>query len=222
VDPFAVLLYHETSIMPATYNSLIRYKTIDTCLYGGRRGYSINELIDECTAALSAATDRSGKVSERTLQNDIRIMRSDILGFNAPISRRSGLYYYDDPEYSIATLSLTDSAIIERIIEILLGLRKNISNPELESLLLQMLPLAGPEFIQKFDLKGTLPQQPDRTISRQNYNYNHINWRLSSHFEDYLEDIFRENDLSNQNAATPESVIIWERILNLLPGSPVI
>jgi hypothetical protein len=202
--------------MPATYHALIRYKTINSCLYGGRRGYSINELIEECTAALSEATDRCGKVSERTLQNDIRIMRSDILGFNAPISRRSGLYYYDDPEYSIARLALTDSGIIERIIKMLLDLRKKITNPELESLLLKMLALAGQDYHQNIDLKNTLLHQPDREMSRQNYNYNHVNWRLSSHFEDYLEDINPENDSYKQDDGQPGSVIIWGRILDLI------
>lgn len=202
--------------MPVTYHSLIRYKAINSCLYGGIRGYSINELIDECIEALSSATDRYGKVSERTLQNDIRIMRSDILGFNAPISLRSGLYYYDDPEYSIARLALTDSGIIERVSKVLLDLRKKVPNPELESLLLQMLPLAGQDFHQNIDLKNTLLHQPDREMPRQNYNYNHVTWRLSGHFEDYLEDINPENDSSKQDDGQPRSVITWGRILDLI------
>ncbi len=212
----AFLLNYETSNMPATYKSLIRYKTINSSLYGGKRGCSINELADKCTAALSASAGSSRRVSERTLQNDIRIMRSDILGFYAPVSRRDGLYYYDDPEFSIATIGLTDPTIIERILKILLNLRKKITKPELESLLLQMLPLTGPEFIKKFDLKGTLPQQPDRTMPRQNYNYYHVNWRLSGHFEDYLEDINPENDSYKQDDGQPGSVITWGRVLDLI------
>jgi len=42
--------------MPANLNALIRYKTINSCLSGGRRRWSIDELRERCSEAL--ASDR--------------------------------------------------------------------------------------------------------------------------------------------------------------------
>jgi len=121
--------------MPATLNALIRYKTINSCLYGGRRKWSIRELIDACSAALADARGRYEPISERTIRDDIRVMRSDILGFNAPITQEKGLYYYSDPQYSIFTLAITDPDLAARILSFLLKLRKEFKHPELESIL---------------------------------------------------------------------------------------
>jgi hypothetical protein len=60
-------------------------KTINTCLYGGKRRYNINELINACSNALDETRGRGIRISERTVRDDLRVMRSDILGFNAPI-----------------------------------------------------------------------------------------------------------------------------------------
>lgn len=206
--------------MPTNLNSLIRYKTINSCLYGGRRRWSIDELIDSCTAALADATGRYKRVSERTIRNDLRIMRSDILGFNAPIIQRGGLYYYDDPRFSIATLALTDSGLIERLIKMLLDLRKNVKHPELERILLQMLPLASPEFIQKIDVKDAMFQSYKCAFIEHRHNYNHVEWRLSSHFEDFLENVNPARELSRMAPTKPEAGISWGHIFELIPGLP--
>ncbi|MBE0655160.1 MAG: hypothetical protein IH594_15270 [Bacteroidales bacterium] len=203
--------------MPANLNALIRYITINSCLYGGRRHWSIDELIDACTASLAEATGRYKRVSERTIRDDIRILRSDILGFNAPIRQKEGLYFYDDHRFSIATLALTDSGLIERLIRMLLDLRRKVKHPELERIILQMLPLASPEFIHKIDIKDVVLLQSESNISEQHYNYNHINWRLSRHFEDSLEDLSPEKDLSINTFSRPDSDITWGRIFSLIP-----
>ena len=121
--------------MPANLNALIRYKTINSCLYGGRREWSIEELIERCSDALAEYRGRYEPISERTIRDDIRVMRSDILGYNAPIEQQKGLYYYSDPGYSIMTISLTDSALIERIIQFLSEIKPEITHPELEIIL---------------------------------------------------------------------------------------
>jgi len=47
-------------------------------------------------------------VSIRTVQADIQIMRSDKLGYNAPIDVYDNKYYrYEDPDYSISESPLT-------------------------------------------------------------------------------------------------------------------
>jgi hypothetical protein len=102
--------------MPANLNALIRYKTINSCLYGGKRRWSITELKEKCSEALAEYRGRYDTISERTIRDDIRVMRSDILGYNAPVEQQKGLYFYTDPGYSIMSLSFTDSELIERII----------------------------------------------------------------------------------------------------------
>ena len=118
--------------MPANLNALIRYKTINSSLYGGKRKWSIPELIERCSAALAEYRGRYDPISERTLRDDIRVMRSDILGYNAPIKQQNGLYYYSDPFYSIMTISLTDSALIDRIIRFLDEIKREVTHPEIE------------------------------------------------------------------------------------------
>jgi len=137
--------------MPANLNALVRYKTINSCLYGGVRRWSIEELIDACSSALGDARGRYGKVSERTIRDDIRVMRSDILGFNAPIMQIKGLYFYDDPKYSILSIGITDPGLIERIIKMLLEIRKDVSHPELEIVLKKLLGMAQENQLKETD-----------------------------------------------------------------------
>ena len=61
-------------------------------------------------------------VCARTVQNDIQIMRSDKLGYNAPIEVYDKIYYrYADPDYSITEMPLTmdDCNLIKRAIALL-------------------------------------------------------------------------------------------------------
>jgi hypothetical protein len=129
--------------MPANLNALIRYKTINSCLYGGRRRWSISELREACSEALTEARGRKKGISVRTLRDDLRIMRSDILGFNAPIEQEKGHYYYSDPEYSILSLKITDAGLANKIFIFLIGLRTKIQHPELENILEQLASLTG-------------------------------------------------------------------------------
>jgi hypothetical protein len=129
--------------MPANLNALIRYKTINCCLRGGRRKWSIGELIDACSEALADSRERYNAVSERTLRDDLRIMRSDIMGFNAPIKQEKGLYFYSDPDYSILSISISDSGLLTDIIKLLQEIKAEVSNPELDSILEKLLNMPG-------------------------------------------------------------------------------
>jgi hypothetical protein len=117
--------------MPANLNALIRYKTINSCLNGGRK-WTIHELVEACSETLADTRGRYERISERTIRDDIRVMRSEILGFSAPIIQKDGLYFYSDPYYSIMTISFTDSGLIDQIIRILTDLRSTNQHPELE------------------------------------------------------------------------------------------
>ena len=106
--------------------ALIRYKTIDDCLCNRRRKWTLEDLIEKTGEALYNAEGISTGVSRRTIQADIQLMRSDKLGYNAPIVIRDRKYYcYEDADYSI-TKAPINSADIEKMKEIV-GLLKQFN-----------------------------------------------------------------------------------------------
>jgi len=121
--------------MPANLNALIRYKTIDRCLSNGHRQWTIQDLIDACSDALGEYRGIYKSVSERTIRDDLRVMRSDMLGFNAPIEFGEGNYYYSDTTYSIFNVRVSDDRLLSRILELLIDIRTEISHPELEKMI---------------------------------------------------------------------------------------
>ena len=105
--------------MPANKNALIRYKTIDKCLRNRYRRWTIEALVDACSDALYDMEGIAKGVSMRTVQGDIQIMRSDKLGYNAPIEVYDNKFYrYADPEYSIIEnpLNAEDYALVEKAV----------------------------------------------------------------------------------------------------------
>ena len=116
--------------MPANKNALIRYKTIDRCLRNRYRRWTIEDLVDACSDALYDMEGISKGISLRTVQGDIQMMRSDKLGYNAPIEVYDQRYYrYADPQYSITDMPLSedDFLLIKRAVD-LLG--KNDGQPQ--------------------------------------------------------------------------------------------
>lgn len=95
--------------MPTNKLALIRYKTIDACLRNRQRKWALDDLIESVSDALYDYEGIDSGVSKRTIQLDIQNMRSDKLGYNAPIVVVDRKYYtYDDPEYSITNNALSD------------------------------------------------------------------------------------------------------------------
>lgn len=95
--------------MPVNRNALIRYKTIDTCLRNRFRRWTLEDLIDACSDALYEYEGIAKGISKRTIQLDIQMMRSEKLGYNAPIVVHEGKYYrYENPDYSITNTPLTE------------------------------------------------------------------------------------------------------------------
>ena len=108
--------------MPANKNALIRYKTIDNCLRNRYRRWTLDDLVEACSDALYDMEGITKGVCARTVQMDIQIMRSDKLGYNAPIEVYDKIYYrYADPDYSITEMPLTldDCKLIKRAITLL-------------------------------------------------------------------------------------------------------
>lgn len=99
--------------MPLNRAQLIRISTIDRCLQRRSREWTIDDLIDACTDALvEFEGGHPNRISRRTFQNDLALMRSDRLGYNAPIRVRDHKYYeYADPDYSITHLPLNEEGL---------------------------------------------------------------------------------------------------------------
>lgn len=95
--------------MPVNRNALIRYTTIDKCLRNQYRKWTLEDLMDACSDALYEFEGIDKGVSRRTIQLDIQNMRSEKLGYNAPIIVMDKKYYtYEDREYSITQLPLSE------------------------------------------------------------------------------------------------------------------
>lgn len=96
--------------MPLHKNALIRYKTIDQCLQNQYRKWTLEDLIEACSEALYEYEGKDTMVSKRTVQLDIQMMRSDKLGYNAPIVVYDRKYYkYEEADYSIKKIPLTEN-----------------------------------------------------------------------------------------------------------------
>lgn len=108
--------------MALNKNALIRYKTIDKCLQNNYRQWTLDDLIDACSDALYEYEGRDVNVSKRTVQLDIQLMRSDKLGYNAPIEVYSKKYYrYADEGFSITNIPITenDMDVLSETVEML-------------------------------------------------------------------------------------------------------
>lgn len=92
--------------------ALIRYKAIDDCLRNRYRKWTLEDLIDKVADVLYNAEGISSGVSKRTIQADIQLMRSDKLGYNAPIEVKDRKYYaYSDPAYSITNAPINEGDV---------------------------------------------------------------------------------------------------------------
>ncbi|GAA3510185.1 WYL domain-containing protein [Aquimarina addita] len=108
--------------MALNKNALIRYKTIDKCLQNNNRQWMLNDLIAACSDALHEYEGRDVNVSKRTVQLDLQMMRSDKLGYNAPIEVYDKKYYrYAEEQYSITDIPVTenDMHVLSETVEIL-------------------------------------------------------------------------------------------------------
>ncbi|MEY4540997.1 MAG: hypothetical protein RLZZ306_2754, partial [Bacteroidota bacterium] len=96
--------------MPTNRNALIRYKTIDTCLKNRFRKWTLEDIIQKVSDTLYEYEGVDKDISKRTIQNDIQMMRSDKLGYFAPIVVLEKKYYtYEDPNYSITNTPISEN-----------------------------------------------------------------------------------------------------------------
>lgn len=90
--------------------ALLRYKTIDECLKNRFRKWTLDDIIEKVADALYEYEGITSGVSKRTIQADIQVMRSDSLGYNAPIVVTDKKFYsYEDAAYSITKSPINDA-----------------------------------------------------------------------------------------------------------------
>lgn len=98
--------------MAQNKNALIRYRTLDKCLQNRYRQWTLEDLMDAVSDALYEYEGKQNPVSKRTVQLDIQMMRSEKLGYNAPIMVYDKKYYkYEDEEFTITDIPLTETDI---------------------------------------------------------------------------------------------------------------
>ncbi len=108
--------------MPVNKLALIRYKTIDNCLQNTMRKWTLEDLVDACSDALHEYEGIARGISKRAIQLDLQNMRSEKLGYNAPIIVTDKKYYsYEDKKYSITNVPITrqDLGILNEVLDIL-------------------------------------------------------------------------------------------------------
>ncbi|WDF54355.1 helix-turn-helix transcriptional regulator [Mucilaginibacter sp. KACC 22063] len=104
--------------MPVNRNALIRYRTIDQCLQNRRRKWTLDDLIEACSDAIYEYQGIDTGISRRTVQADIEMMRSNKLGYEAPIIVVDKKYYtYADKDYSITNspISAQDMQVLGEV-----------------------------------------------------------------------------------------------------------
>jgi len=130
--------------MATNNHALIRYRTLDRCLKSKNKDYALQDLINECSNAVTEYVEfKTNKpqelisVSRRSIMYDLKYMKDDRIGFGAPIvyDKTDG-YYYEDENFEIFKTKLSGSDI-DKLNEALLVL-KDLSGDsqyhELESL----------------------------------------------------------------------------------------
>lgn len=138
--------------MATNKNALIRYKTIDRCLQNRQKKWTLDLLIEACSDALYEYEGKDTNVSKRAIQLDIQLMRSDKLGYNAPIIVYEKKYYkYEDESYSITNIPITetDMNIIMESVEMLKQFK---------------------DFSLFSDLNGVMQKLEDKVYSEKNNN----------------------------------------------------
>ncbi|WP_299826005.1 WYL domain-containing protein [uncultured Pontibacter sp.] len=92
----------------ANKNKLVRLKVLDRCFRNKFRRYTLDDLMEECSEALEEYEGVYKGISKRSVQEDIKDMRSGKFGYEAPIVCEEGYYFYSDRNFSITNTPLTE------------------------------------------------------------------------------------------------------------------
>lgn len=120
--------------MPVGKNAGYRYRIIDQALSNKHKRWIYTDLIEHVSEKLAEEYDIEKGISKRQFDYDLMIMRKDPPeGYGAPIIRKFGEIYYEDPDFSINNNPLNDTDI-ENLKEVLRLIRPFQSLPQLMEL----------------------------------------------------------------------------------------
>lgn len=109
---YFVLFVKKKKQMPKNKLASFRYRVINNCLKNTARSWTRTDLTDEIDNQLFDSFGIDKGISKRTFHYDIDIMRSlPPRGFDAPIVVKNGCYQYEDLQYSIDSIPLSNMDI---------------------------------------------------------------------------------------------------------------
>ncbi len=202
--------------MPVNLNALIRYKTIDECLSNTNLKCTIDVLINKCSEKIIENQGTESGVSERSIRNDIRVLRSDILGFNAPIQCKNGIYSYSEPNFSIYGRPLNEKELLIEIQDLLVEnfdlLKKE--NKNLNELLLSLSKITE----VKIPIKCYPSSSGNNIFSKKILDYTSEKDGFKEELKAYIINLNSpvQNSLENIFSIKETELFNWEFILKVL------
>ena len=193
--------------MPANLNALIRYRTIDKCLSNPYRKWTIEDLMEACSKALEESRGIYTGISERTIREDIRVMRSDILGFNAPIVQKSGNYSYEERDYSIFNVTIQETDLLSRVFNFMLDIQSDIQHPDMKDIINRITRAIS---VQKEQEELKKPSPKKDILSKELKSF-----RVESPDQDLFPDEAEIPGLQ-ESQVMESTAFTWANILNLI------
>ena len=140
-----------------------------------KRKWTLDDLIDKVSEVLYEYEGILQPISKRTIQLDLQTMRSDKLGYNAPIIVKDKKYYmYEDAGYTITNIPLTDQDL-DKLCETI-------------------------EFLKQFngfshfrELSGLVQKLEDHIVSAQRKQQPIIDFETNAHLRgiEYLDPLYK-------------------------------
>jgi len=177
--------------MPVNLNALIRYRAIDKSLRNRSYDSTLRRLQEDVSDALGEYRGRYKLVSPRTIYDDLRVMKSDMLGFNAPIDQENGIYVYRDDDYALFNSTESYTKLLEDIIKFLVSKKTYLPGKETDELIDRIAEILG------------LP-------SNKNKDYKSSKSIIIS--EEYLTKAFKE--IQNERKDMSEYIFLLDYISN--------
>jgi hypothetical protein len=202
--------------MPINLNALIRYKTIDDCLTNPNLDCTIDVLIAKCHNKLVDSQGIEKGVSERTIRNDIRILRSDILGFGAPIVVENGIYTYSNPDYTIFGRPILEMDLLKDIQDLLVENFESIDSPKLRIALMGLEKITSQKIPKKctskdFGMHNKKLEMDESDIFRKNLDSFIYKSKQPSKPRKYF--FFKVKEV-------PQELLIWKFIFDVINHLP--
>jgi len=133
-------------------------------------------------------------------------MRSEALGFNAPIVVEGGVYSYSDSNYAIFNSKMEELEIMKEVLYLLIEEKDKIHNVKLKKVMVALSQLTGIELEEEEPISMNIKFSNNLEISKRNISNNKIT--LDSSFE---EDVY-----SNLMPDLEQPKYNWKSIFELI------